>query len=91
MRKFNIVENVMKGVHRAGFMTRKHRPEILVIAGVAGVVTSAVMACRATTKLSGILEASKCAIDDIHYAAEHPEELKSELPRIFRSYICRPA
>lgn len=78
MRRFNIVENVMKGLHRAGFMTRKHSPEILVIAGVAGVVTSAVMACRATTKLSGILEASKCAIDDIHYAAEHPEELKSE-------------
>ena len=42
------------------------------MAGVAGAVTSAVMACKATTKLSGILEESKKEINQIHeYVDEH--------------------
>jgi hypothetical protein len=40
---------VTRAFHSAGFKIRKHSPEILIVAGVVGVVTSAVMACKATT------------------------------------------
>lgn len=59
------------------FQTKQHSPEILFVAGTIGVVTSAVLACKATTKLSGIMEESKKAIADIH-EAEHLEELKDK-------------
>ena len=63
--KTEIMKNVTKGIHKVGFKFKKHSPEILVVAGVVGAVTSAVMACRATTKLSEILEDSKDQIDQI--------------------------
>lgn len=56
------------------FQTTKHSPEILAVAGVIGVVASGVMACKATTKLSGILEETKETVDKIH-ECEANEEL----------------
>ena len=56
----NDVKNKMtRSLCKAKFKVKKHSPEILVVAGVIGTVTSAVMACRATTKLSKILEEAK--------------------------------
>jgi hypothetical protein len=79
--KTNILNCVTRTFHKAGFQLKKHSPEILIVAGVAGTVTSAVMACRATTKLSGILEESKAQIDQIHnyietegYSEKYTEE-----------------
>lgn len=51
---------------RAGFQLKKHSPEILVAAGVIGTIASAVIACKATTKISEILDKSKEDIDNIH-------------------------
>lgn len=66
MKKAEIV-NKMGGVfHKAGFKLQKHSPEILVVSGIVGVVVSAVLACKATTKVSEILEETKKNIDDIH-------------------------
>lgn len=66
MKKAEIV-NKMGGVfHKAGFKLQKHSPEILVISGIVGVVVSAVLACKATTKVSEILEETKKNVDDIH-------------------------
>ncbi len=45
---------------------RKHSPEIFVIAGVVGAVASAVIACKATTKIGEILDESKETLDTIH-------------------------
>ena len=50
--KFVNVYNNVKG------KVEKHSPEILMGVGVAGVITSTVLACRATMKLNDILEAS---------------------------------
>lgn len=72
MNKAEIFQAFSRNFHRAGLSLKKHSPEILVVAGVAGAVTSAVMACKATTKLSGILEESKKEINQIHeYVDEH--------------------
>lgn len=65
MKKFDIVTKVNRTFHKAGFQLKKHSPEILVVTGVIGVVTSAVLACKATRKLDSVLEESKEQIDKI--------------------------
>lgn len=72
MSKAEIMNKLTRTIHKTGFKIKKHSPEILIVAGVAGVVTSTVMACKATTKLSGILDEAKENIDKIHEVTEHP-------------------
>lgn len=62
-------------VGKAKFGVKKHSPEILVVAGIAGIVTSTIMACKATTKLSSIMEQSKKEIATIKHAVEHSDSL----------------
>lgn len=45
---------------------KEHSPEILIVAGVIGVVASAVMACKATTKIDTILDEHKDTMEKIH-------------------------
>ena len=78
MTKSDFMTNITRTFNRASLQVRKHSPEILMVAGVVGTVISAVMACKATTKLSGIMDNTKGQVDAIHYAKEHPEELKEE-------------
>lgn len=66
MTKLAIMNNVTKFAKRSGLKFKKHSPEILVVSGVVGVVASAVMACKATTKLDSILEESKEQVEKIH-------------------------
>lgn len=66
MNMSNIVNSATKTFHRVGFQIKKHSPEILLVTGITGVVTSAVMACKATTKVDAIIEESKKSIDTIH-------------------------
>ena len=47
--------NLSRTFGKIKFGFKKHSPEILVVAGVVGTVTSAVMACKATTKINDIL------------------------------------
>lgn len=78
MKMNELMNSATRTLNRVGFKLKKHSPEILIAAGVVGTVTSAVMACKATTKLNDILEESKDAIEQIHYATENPEELPKE-------------
>lgn len=57
--KLSVPNNVSRKIGKIGLVFKKHSPEIMVIGGVVGVVGSTVLACKATTKLSGILEESK--------------------------------
>lgn len=77
MKKNELMNKVGSSVHKIGFELRKHSPEIFIAVGVVGTVASAVMACKATTKLSDILEESKEQIDAIHEAPQK-EELKDK-------------
>lgn len=71
--KSNMLNNLSRTFHKVGFTLKKHSPEILVVAGTVGVVASAVMACKATTKVSAIIEESKENIEAIHKVKEDPE------------------
>lgn len=59
MKVTDVISGAKRSLIKAGFQVKKHSPEILVVAGVAGVVTSTVMACKATTKAGDILEEHK--------------------------------
>lgn len=66
MSKLNFINNLSRNFHKFGFTLKKHSPEILVVAGVVGTVASAVLACKATTKLNQVLEESKENVEQIH-------------------------
>lgn len=68
--KTELLNNVTRAFHKGVFQLKKHSPEILIVAGVVGTVTSAVMACKATTKVNAILEDAKNQIDVIHSCTE---------------------
>ena len=78
MKKTELMNNVSRSINRIGFKLKKHSPEILAVTGTIGVVTSAVMACKATTKLGTILEKTKTDMEVIRTAMEHPEYLEPE-------------
>lgn len=73
MKKEEIMRSVTSTFNKVSFKLKKHSPEILIAAGVIGTVASTVMACRATTKLSEVLEESKDDIAKIHEYSEKPE------------------
>ena len=79
MKINNLVNGATRTFNRAGLKLKKHSPEIMVTAGVIGVVASAVMACKATTKASSIVDEMKEEMDKIHKAADMvDEEIYSE-------------
>ena len=73
MNKTEIISKVTRTFNRASLEVKKHSPEILVAAGVVGVVTSAVMACKATTKVDAIMAKAKERVDGVHDTLNEPE------------------
>ena len=65
-------EKLMKTYKKVELKAIKHSPEILAGVGVVGVVGSLVMACKATTKLSDVLEESKEQLYKIKEVAADP-------------------
>lgn len=63
--KLSVPNNLSRTFGKINLKFKKHSPEIMVIGGVIGVIGSTVLACKATTKLSGILEESKENVDQI--------------------------
>ena len=66
MSKAEIMNKMSRNLHKFGFKFKKHSPEILAVAGVVGIVASGVMACKASTKLSGVIEETKEQLDQVH-------------------------
>lgn len=73
MKFADLTISATRAFHKAGFQLKKHSPEILVVAGVVGTVASAVMACKATTKVNFVLEETKTQVDVIHEATKSGE------------------
>ena len=68
--KTEFITNVTRSLNKVGFKIKKHSPEILVVAGVVGTVTSAVLACKATLKVNDIVDEAKETVDKIHESVE---------------------
>lgn len=69
--KTEIMKSVSSVANKTVMKLKKHSPEILVVAGVVGAVASAVIACKATTKVGKITEEAKDMIDAIHDAEQN--------------------
>ena len=69
--KTDIMASVSRSLYKVGFKIKKHSPEILIVTGVIGIVTSTVMACKATTKVNDIVDETKDMVDKIHDAVEN--------------------
>ena len=81
MTKTDIMNKFSRTFHRAGLKVKKHSPEILLVTGVVGGVAATVLACKATTKLSKVLETSKNNVGQIKtyveengYSEEYSEQ-----------------
>lgn len=91
MKKDQLITTVSTSFNKMGFQLKKHSPEILVVAGVIGTIASAVMACKATTKVSEVLDNTKDIIDSIHNCQENeamadqytPEDAKKDLAIVY--------
>lgn len=75
--KIKIPANVSRAICRSGFKIKKASPEILLGTGIVGGIVATVMACKATTKASDILDKAKTDIETIHYVASD-EQFKDE-------------
>lgn len=67
--KSKILTKVTTKLGKAGLVIKKHEPEILVVAGAVGCVTSTVLACKATLKVSEVLAEHEDTIKSIHETA----------------------
>ena len=81
MKKAEIINNVTRTFNRAGLKLKKYSPEIFVGVGIVGVVASAVMACKATTKIDDVLaeqkeniEKTKDYVEEHGYSEKYTEE-----------------
>ena len=81
MKNGKFMNGVNRTLSKAGLKIKKHSPEILIVAGIAGVVTSAVMACKATTKINDILDQTKEEVGKVNDAIDNekiPEDVYSK-------------
>lgn len=70
LNKTELVNKVSRKFYKVGFTLKKHSPEILVGAGVVGVVASTVMACKATLKVNAVLDETRANVEKIDTALE---------------------
>lgn len=70
MSKSEIMTKMSRTFNKMSLKTKKYSPEILVGVGIVGVIVSAVMACKETTKASEILDEMHEDLDKVNEAAE---------------------
>lgn len=81
MKKTELTATLSRTVNKVGLQIKKRSPEILIVAGVVGTVTSAVMACKATLKVDEIMRESNDTIEKvIEYTAD---DAKSDLTKVY--------
>lgn len=74
MNANQIITTLSRTVKTTGFKIKKHSPEILVAAGIVGTITSAVMACKATTKAGDIVDDHHEKMEQINKVVEMAKE-----------------
>lgn len=73
MKKLTIVDSMTRKLGKASLTVKKYSPEILIVTGVVGVIGSTILACKATTKVSAVIEEAKKQVDTVHEVLETPE------------------
>lgn len=64
---------ISTAIQSVGLTAKKYSPEILAAVGGIGTIAAIVLACKATTKASDILEEHKKSVEEIHEVKENEE------------------
>lgn len=83
--KFEVMKSISKVAGRTGLKLQKHSPEILMAAGITGIIVGTVMACRATTKLDEVMEEHEDNLEIVKgFAIEYePSYYRKELAKTY--------
>ena len=76
MKMNDIMVKASRFAAKAKFKLVKHSPDILMVCGAVGAVTSAVMACKATLKVNDIMSAHQSSVATIHDVKDGKVEVK---------------
>ena len=77
--KQEIINKATRLLYSTQYQIKKHSPEILMVAGIAGTIVGTVLACKATTKVSEIIEEKNKNVEDVHTCLEKkPKEYTEE-------------
>lgn len=68
--KQEIINKATRLLSSTKYQVKKHSPEILMVAGIAGTIVGTVLACKATTKVSEIIEEKNKNVKDVHTCLE---------------------
>lgn len=68
--KQEIINKATRLLSSTQYQVKKHSPEILMVAGIAGTIVGTVLACKATTKVSEIIEEKNKNVEDVHICLE---------------------
>ena len=87
--KQEIINKATRLLYSTQYQFKKHSPEILMVAGIAGTIVGTVLACKATTKVSEIIEEKNKNVNDVHTCLEEKtneyteEDSKKDLTIIY--------
>lgn len=85
--KLELMKTISKVAGRTGLKLQKHSPEILMAAGITGIVVGTVMACRATRKLDEVMEEQhdeKIYVEDLYSEGEiDHKEYQKNLAKVY--------
>ena len=77
--KQEIINKATRLLSSTQYQIKKHSPEILMVAGIAGTIVGTVLACKATTKVSEIIEEKNKNVEDVHtYLEDNTKEYTEE-------------
>lgn len=80
--KQEIINKATRLLSSTQYQVKKHSPEILMVAGIAGTIVGTVLACKATTKVSEIIEEKNKNVEDVHtYLEDNSKEYTEEDPK----------
>ena len=68
--KQELVNKATRLFNKANIKVKKYSPEIFLVLGIAGTITSAVLACKKTLKVNDILEEKQESISKVHTCLE---------------------
>lgn len=68
--KQEIINKATRLLSSTQYQVKKHSPEILMVAGIAGTIVGTVLACKATTKVSEIIEEKNKNVEDVYTCLE---------------------
>lgn len=68
--KQEIINKATRLLSSTQYQVKKHSPEILMVAGIAGTIVGTVLACKATTKVNEIIEEKNKNVEDVHICLE---------------------